>query len=326
MHITARLVFRLLLLSILLLPRGVSVAQVRIDEWISLGPPGATVRALAVDPSNPNTLYTGSEGGGLFKSTNGGASWGTNTIPVDGISTLTIDRSNTNIIYAGADVEGVLKSTDGGDNWFAVNNGIIFTNGFEIKTIVIDPSNTSTVYAGINTSGVFKSTNGGASWDRIRAGLIDLNARGLVIDPSNTNIVYFGSSSVVYVSLNGGQSWSQNSVRLEIIKLAINPLNPRLIYAGTTGRGVFQRQVNTVEILSASLDTPKKLTISGRNFMPPARVIINNSDRTGFITEASNTIIKLKGKAKKLGLRPGDNSIQVIDSTGAASNVFILRR
>ena len=77
MRITARLVFRLLLLPILLLPKGVSVAQVRIDEWISLGPPGATVQALAVDPSNPNTLYTGSDGSGLFKSTNGGASWPT---------------------------------------------------------------------------------------------------------------------------------------------------------------------------------------------------------------------------------------------------------
>ena len=39
------------------------------------GPPGGDVRALAIDPSNPATLYAGTNGGGVFKSTNGGATW-----------------------------------------------------------------------------------------------------------------------------------------------------------------------------------------------------------------------------------------------------------
>ena len=39
------------------------------------GPPGGEVNALAIDPSNPATLYAGTERGGVFKSTNGGSSW-----------------------------------------------------------------------------------------------------------------------------------------------------------------------------------------------------------------------------------------------------------
>ena len=39
------------------------------------GPPGGIVRVLAIDPSAPATLYAGTEGNGVFKSTNGGAGW-----------------------------------------------------------------------------------------------------------------------------------------------------------------------------------------------------------------------------------------------------------
>ena len=44
--------------------------------WIRLGPEGGLlVYALAINPQTPDTLYAGSQGGGVFKSTNGGASW-----------------------------------------------------------------------------------------------------------------------------------------------------------------------------------------------------------------------------------------------------------
>ena len=43
--------------------------------WTSIGPEGGIILALAIDPTTPSTLYAGTDGGGVFKSTNGGAAW-----------------------------------------------------------------------------------------------------------------------------------------------------------------------------------------------------------------------------------------------------------
>jgi hypothetical protein len=55
------------------------VAQAEAGHWVSIGPEGGTVLALAVDPSSPSTVYAGcyssGGGGGIFKTVNGGASW-----------------------------------------------------------------------------------------------------------------------------------------------------------------------------------------------------------------------------------------------------------
>ena len=61
------------------------------------------------------------------------------------------------------------------------------------------------------------------------------------------------------------------------------------------------------------------------NFSDSPRVIINDVDRTDFIINSSDTGIQIKGKAKNLKLRSGDNKIQVITSNEAGSNVFVLR-
>jgi hypothetical protein len=77
-------------------------------------------------------------------------------------------------------------------------------------------------------------------------------------------------------------------------------------------------------ITSLTFDGKKKMKISGTNFGDLPRVLINGQDRSTFITGASNSKITIKGKAKKLGITAGENTIQVVDVSGAASNVFTL--
>jgi hypothetical protein len=74
----------------------------------------------------------------------------------------------------------------------------------------------------------------------------------------------------------------------------------------------------------AVFDGRKNLTISGSGFGSSARVLINGGDVTDFERSASDALIKIKAKAKVLGLQPGSNMIQVITGGGAPSNVFIL--
>jgi minor extracellular serine protease Vpr len=78
--------------------------------------------------------------------------------------------------------------------------------------------------------------------------------------------------------------------------------------------------INAIEF-----DGKKKVKITGSEFGNAPRVLINDSDQTDFISSVSDTKIQLKGKAKKLGLKSGDNTVQVIDASGAASNIFILK-
>ena len=89
--------------------------------------------ALAIDPSNPSTLYAGTDYAGVFKSTNGGGTWNPiNSGLSDGyVNALAIDPGNSNIVYAGTLLGGVFKSTNGGDTWNPINSGMTSTDAVE---------------------------------------------------------------------------------------------------------------------------------------------------------------------------------------------------
>jgi hypothetical protein len=64
------------------------------------------------------------------------------------------------------------------------------------------------------------------------------------------------------------------------------------------------------------------MVILGTRFGTSPRLLINNSDRSDFIKNSTDSQITIKGKAKNLGLKAGDNTIQVIDTNGKASNIL----
>jgi hypothetical protein len=71
-------------------------------------------------------------------------------------------------------------------------------------------------------------------------------------------------------------------------------------------------------------DGKKHLTISGSSFGDAPRVLINGEDRSDHIDTTSDAELKLTGKMKKLGLRTGNNTVQVVTSDTVISNVFTL--
>jgi hypothetical protein len=77
-------------------------------------------------------------------------------------------------------------------------------------------------------------------------------------------------------------------------------------------------------ISAVQFDGRKNVMISGSGFGSAPQVLINEGDVTGFVRAASDALIKIKAKARFLGLHPGDNMIQVIGPGGAGSNVFTL--
>jgi hypothetical protein len=236
------------------------------------------VFSLAIDPTNSQNVYAGTDGG-LFKSTTGGSSWSAvnnrltdsngNTLKV---FSLAIDPTNSQNVYARATngegtVAGVFKSTNGGSSWSAVNNGLTDSNGFvlSVTSLAIDPAHSQNVYAGVSSddgtvAGVFKSTTRGSSWSAVNNGLTDSNGNALfvtslVIDPTNSQNVYAGVNSGdgtvagVFTSNNGGISWSavnnvltdSNGNALFVTFLAIDSANSQNVYVGTY-EGVYKTQ------------------------------------------------------------------------------------
>lgn len=178
--------------------------------WTFRGPGnvGGRLRGLVVDPNNINVMYAGSVSGGVWKTTNGGASWYPtmdNEITLN-VTALAMKPDDPNTLYAGtgegffnADAlpgRGVLKSTDGGQTWtrYHVANGL---NTSFITELAISPANPSVIYASgrrsysainasaestpdIGINAIFKSTSEGQSWADITTG------KGIDHDPSRT--------------------------------------------------------------------------------------------------------------------------------------------
>jgi len=196
---------------------------------------GIEIYSIAIDPSNTQILYAGTNRLGVFKSLDKGNSW--NKIG-GGATAIAIDPTNTQVIYTGAGT--VYKSKDGGSSWEEISKGVI--SGY-INTIAIDLSNTQILYVGTGdilwnrSGGIFKTIDGGKTWSKVSGGLGDLIVKSIVIDPTNTQTLYAGTEgSGIFKSTDGGNTWTTLNSGLpsqRVYSLAIDPTNPNVIYAGT---------------------------------------------------------------------------------------------
>lgn len=221
-------------------------------NWTQLGPIGkpstpeyqrtgaGRINFLRFLPGNNNTLFAGAPDGGLWKSTNGGSSWTTNTdfLTVIGCSDLAIDPNNTNIMYlATGDIAGdrrsigVLKSTDGGLTWNATGLSWAASQGYRISRMLMDPSNSSVLLVATN-GGIFRTTNGGTNWSHVRC--CDIY-KDMEFKPGDPNTVYAGGSTF-WKSTNNGASWTQittglPSSNVQRIAIGVSAADPSVVYA-----------------------------------------------------------------------------------------------
>jgi hypothetical protein len=191
------------------------------------------ISALAIDPLNPSTVYAttsdcNDQGGFLWKSTDGGATWHNTKLNVGWAGSLAIDPQNPETLYAGAHAHGVAKSTDGGTTWEKLRSLPAF---FPVTSLVINPQNPSTLYAASsvirddNPGGVFKSTDGGATWSPFSDGLSNMTVLSLAIAPRGPETLYAGTAGGLFrmiaatpvLSLNSAQYCIGDSWTLKVI-------------------------------------------------------------------------------------------------------------
>jgi len=132
---------------------------------------GKKVRTLAIDPSNPDVVYAGTELAKVARTADGGSTWASASsgLPALGVASLAIDPRDPLILYAGLFGGAVYKTIDGGTTWTSSSFGM--DPGATILSIVVDPTDSQILYAADQNAGVYRSANGGTQWLSINTGL-----------------------------------------------------------------------------------------------------------------------------------------------------------
>ena len=128
--------------------------------------PLLVVNDVAVDPSDPDTILVATDGSGVHRSEDGGASW---TIGVEGTGSLTAQAvhfvpGDPDTVWVGASSLAVFRSTDGGNNFAQSADGISELNLLSIDANPLDTQELAVCFQGNNNGGVLVSNDGGASW------------------------------------------------------------------------------------------------------------------------------------------------------------------
>ncbi len=216
----------------------------QLNRWIPFGPEAPTITALAVHPEAPRIVFAGA--GGLWKSTNRGATWTSLGGPLEHtrIETLAIAPSQPTTMYAVASLSDVYRSVDGGNSWElrSTQQGASFFGG-----LFVDAGDANRLYA---LGGPFPrlSTDGGATWTRLGGGLPAGIPRDLAVDPQRPGTAYvvfdrFG----VYKTTDGGRRWFPKNTGLlpaptpvVATALGLDPMDPRTLYLAYSPRHLFK--------------------------------------------------------------------------------------
>jgi photosystem II stability/assembly factor-like uncharacterized protein len=233
-------------------------------QWTNIGPQPLQLRGteyagrvwgIAIDPGNSSVIYIGTDSGGVWKTTDGGANWTalTDTQPSMIVRSLALAPTAPNTIYAGTaspQQAGILKSTDGGGTWTRIPLGspLGYSSGSEaggVDWIAVHPSDSETLFA-VADGGILKSSNGGASWTKVYTVATPFsggpNCSKLFIDSANPNRVYASvEGAALVVSLDGGSTWNSAagsgsnglpiSSTMPLVGFAPAPSNANIVYA-----------------------------------------------------------------------------------------------
>jgi photosystem II stability/assembly factor-like uncharacterized protein len=220
------------------------------QSWVSNGPYYKVINAITHSPIHPDILYSGAFGSGVFKTTDGGASWKNQDNGMTNKYVRSILAVSDDTVYVGTN-DGIFKTTDGGSLW---TNSL--STPKSVRSIAYDQK-TGSVYAATYGTGLYKSTNQGTSWSpiNIHDGTVNRTLSRLwsVVVFGRDSLYVGGSISDVSIggalfeSFNGGTTWYQvqwkagGAIRSSVKSIAINPNNPASkLIIGTASLGVYE--------------------------------------------------------------------------------------
>ena len=234
--------------------------------WAYLGLKGTShIGRIVVHPTDPNTVYVAAQGDlwgpnkerGVYKSTDGGATW-TQTLYVNedtGANDIAIDPQSPNILYAtmyqhrrtvfgyngGGPGSGIYRSIDGGAHWSKLTHGLPAHGDLGRCALDIYRKNPNIVYAEVQhetLGGVYRSEDKGETWTRMS----DTDPRPsyfsqIRVDPNSDLRIWLGGVNI-YFSEDGGKTFVQNRferVHSDVHAIWIDPANSDHLVIGNDG-------------------------------------------------------------------------------------------
>lgn len=218
---------------------------------------------LAYDPDNSRTVYASlwnvrrpayntyapitGPGGGLYKSTDGGATW--KEIAGHGLPTGTLGRIGVDVVagqhgkrvYALIDAgstSGLYRSDDGGEDWNLMSTEPrLLSRGWYFGEVRSDPKNPDVVY--VSNVSLYRSTDGGKNFKTIRGAPGGDDYHSLWIDPEDPRRMIAGVDQGTIVTLNGGKTWSSwyNQPTAQFYHVAVDNQFPYWVYGGQQDSG-----------------------------------------------------------------------------------------
>jgi photosystem II stability/assembly factor-like uncharacterized protein len=230
----------------------------QLPPWEFLGPGniGGRLRGFVIDPTDPDTMYASGVSGGVWKTTDGGATWATATDQLANIAfnSLVMDPTDPTVLYGGTgegyfreDVRGTGLPLRGAGIWVTRDAGATWSrltsteskDFYWVNDLAVSYLDHNRIYAATRT-GVWRSDDAGASWTNVlpstaKGGCLDLALR------SDTSSDFLFAScgtleqAAVYRSrgAEGTGAWELvlSEGGMGRTSLAIAPSNQRVIYA-----------------------------------------------------------------------------------------------
>ncbi|MFH1069713.1 MAG: FlgD immunoglobulin-like domain containing protein [Candidatus Glassbacteria bacterium] len=232
-------------------------------SWLeSQGPPYRTLAGIAVSGS---VIYAYTLGAGLFTGTLGSdhsIAWD----PQQKVTTrvffaqLLKDPANSPVIYAGGYPGGIFKSEDGGATWQEKNFGMV---SFKVDdplrqgyyALALCRNEPSILYLGVYRKGIYRSTNGADTWYPVNGQgrvMADKSITSIAVDPVKPDLVYVSAEEGVFVTADGGQSWSAVNQGLPTTDIKTLHFSAGgTLYAGSRGYGLYSLEGSAWQALNS---------------------------------------------------------------------------
>jgi inosine-uridine nucleoside N-ribohydrolase/photosystem II stability/assembly factor-like uncharacterized protein len=197
---------------------------------------------VLVDPLRPATVYVQVRTKGVFRSDDGGKTWGRASagLAIATLSSLAVDPATSGVLYAGNTSGDIFRSADYGKSWSVAARGL---DG-AISAVAVSAAD-GAVYAGtsppyrtdgveVGGGAVYRSADGVAPWSRARRGLTGWYVAALSPDATQPGRVLVATEHGAFLTQDGGTTWAPSSsgfVATNPAGLAVDPANPRVAFA-----------------------------------------------------------------------------------------------
>ncbi|MGZ4842840.1 MAG: WD40/YVTN/BNR-like repeat-containing protein [Candidatus Angelobacter sp.] len=192
-----------------------SVALAAEQPWQPVGPDGGNVRSLAIDPKDPDRIFLGTSAGNLYLSTDKGLTWSRFARPGNSaemvLDHIVIDPSDSRNIFAAA-WNAQLPNSDG-DLYRSNDAGktweiVADLHGKSLRALSMAASDPKILVVGA-LDGIYRSRDGGLDFERISpANHAEIkNVESIAIDPVNPDVIYAGTWHLPWKTEDGGKTW-----------------------------------------------------------------------------------------------------------------------